>query len=66
MHLKNFYILVPALTISFVEHMLVQKEKIGKKGKNDGVFTDDGFVIGTHNTSFSIIALLCSYSSWLE
>jgi hypothetical protein len=27
--------------------MLVQKEKIGKKGKNDGVFTDDGFVIGS-------------------
>jgi WASH complex subunit 7 len=45
-HLKNFYMIVPALTVSFVEHMLVQKEKIGKKGKSEGIFTDDGFVIG--------------------
>ena len=45
-HLKNFYIVVPALTVSFVEHMLVQKEKIGKKGKSEGIFTDDGFVVG--------------------
>lgn len=45
-HLKNFYMIVPALTLSFVEHMLIQKEKIGKKGKSEGIFTDDGFVVG--------------------
>jgi WASH complex subunit 7 len=45
-HLKNFYIIVPPLTINFVEHMLVAKEKFGKKGKGDSIFTDDGFAIG--------------------
>lgn len=44
-HLKNFFIIVPPLTINFVEHILQGKEKLAKK-KPGGFFTDDGFVIG--------------------
>jgi len=29
-----------------VEHILLLKEKFNKKGKGEGVFTDDGFAIG--------------------
>jgi len=46
-HLKNFYIIVPSLTLNFVEHILLSKEKFNKKGKGEGFFTDDGFAIGT-------------------
>jgi len=51
MHLKNFYILIPALTISFCEAMLSSKERMNKykkgaKNASDGQFTDDGFAIG--------------------
>ncbi|KAJ3639981.1 hypothetical protein Zmor_003307 [Zophobas morio] len=45
-HLKNFYIIVPPLTINFVEHSLTCKERLNKKNKNDAAFTNDGFVIG--------------------
>ena len=45
LHLKNFYIIVPALTINHVENMCVAKEKLLKKNEN-GFFTDDGFAMG--------------------
>lgn len=45
-HLKNFYIMVPALTVNFVDSMLISKEKLAKKGSKEGTFTDDGFAIG--------------------
>jgi WASH complex subunit 7 len=49
-HLRNFYMIVPPLTINFIEHILIMKDKLHKKTKNLGneplVFTDDGFVIG--------------------
>jgi len=45
-HLKNFYSIIPPLTINFVEHSLQQKEKIFKQQPKDGAFTDDGFAIG--------------------
>jgi hypothetical protein len=32
--------------------MLVAKEKFGKKGKGDSVFTDDGFAIGIEQFLF--------------
>jgi len=44
-HLKNFFIIVPALTINFVEHILLGKDKLSKR-KGGGFFTDDGFTIG--------------------
>eukprot|EP01094_Clydonella_sp_ATCC50884_P012957 TRINITY_DN2324_c0_g1_i2.p1 TRINITY_DN2324_c0_g1~~TRINITY_DN2324_c0_g1_i2.p1 ORF type:complete len:1145 (+),score=548.34 TRINITY_DN2324_c0_g1_i2:58-3435(+) len=49
LHLKNFYIIVPAATLNFVEHMLICKDKMkNKKGQQftEGVFSDDGFAIG--------------------
>lgn len=51
LHLKNFFIILPALTISFCESMLSAKEKMmkikkGQKSTSEGQFTDDGFAIG--------------------
>jgi len=45
MHLRNFFVIVPPLTLNFIEHMLVAKDKLQKKGK-ETIFTDDGFAIG--------------------
>ena len=45
-HLKNFYAMIPALTVNFVDSMLISKEKLAKKGSKEGIFTDDGFAIG--------------------
>ena len=44
-HLRNFYVIIPPLILSYVDHMLVAKDRMGKKGKF-GCFTDDGFAIG--------------------
>eukprot|EP01027_Heterolobosea_sp_BB2_P021106 GEZU01030217.1.p2 GENE.GEZU01030217.1~~GEZU01030217.1.p2 ORF type:complete len:420 (-),score=204.15 GEZU01030217.1:32-1207(-) len=44
-HLKNFYIIVPPLTMSFVEYMMISKDKMIKKGK-EASFSDDGFALG--------------------
>ena len=45
-HLGNFYLAVPALTISFVDHMCLAKERYAKKRSEEGTFTDDGFALG--------------------
>lgn len=45
-HLKNFYIFIPALTINYIEHILLAKDRLNKKGKEEVLFTDDGFAIG--------------------
>lgn len=44
-HVHNFYILIPALTLNYIEHSINSKEKIYKKSKG-GMFTDDGFAVG--------------------
>uniref|UniRef100_A0A8B9HRX0 WASH complex subunit 4 n=1 Tax=Astyanax mexicanus TaxID=7994 RepID=A0A8B9HRX0_ASTMX len=46
MHLRNFYMIVPPLTVNFVEHSIGCKEKLNKKNKNGAAFTDDGFAMG--------------------
>lgn len=49
LHLRNFYIIIPSLTHNFIEHMLLNKDKMkSKKGALPGsfCFTDDGFAIG--------------------
>ncbi|KAL0219911.1 hypothetical protein P9112_005564 [Eukaryota sp. TZLM1-RC] len=50
-HLKNFYLLAPALVLSHVEHMQVETEKLMmKKGRartvTRGLFVEDGFSLG--------------------
>ncbi|EGC29177.1 hypothetical protein DICPUDRAFT_43212 [Dictyostelium purpureum] len=49
-HLKNFYIIVPALASNYIDHMINSKDKLFKKSKSIGAetlqFTDDGFAIG--------------------
>ncbi|KAI1883407.1 hypothetical protein AGOR_G00231120 [Albula goreensis] len=46
MHLRNFYMIVPPLTVNFVEHSISCKEKLNKKNKGGAAFTDDGFAMG--------------------
>jgi len=45
-HLKYFYLIIPAATISFIENILVAKDKLTKKKADDMYFTDDGFAVG--------------------
>jgi len=44
-HLRNFYVIIPPLTLNFIEHIMKCKEKLTKK-KPGGFFCDDGFAIG--------------------
>lgn len=44
--MKNFYIIVPALTINYIEYILIAKDKLNKKNKEGALFTDDGFPMG--------------------
>jgi hypothetical protein len=45
-HLRNFYAIVPPLTVNYVEHMIAAKEKISKNNFNGAAFTDDGLPMG--------------------
>eukprot|EP00735_Rhodelphis_limneticus_P013774 TRINITY_DN7727_c0_g1::TRINITY_DN7727_c0_g1_i1::g.8316::m.8316 TRINITY_DN7727_c0_g1::TRINITY_DN7727_c0_g1_i1::g.8316 ORF type:complete len:1220 (+),score=387.87,sp/Q2M389/WASC4_HUMAN/40.43/0.0,WASH-7_mid/PF14744.1/3.7e+03,WASH-7_mid/PF14744.1/2.5e-148,WASH-7_N/PF14745.1/6.7e-108,WASH-7_N/PF14745.1/1.1e-06,WASH-7_C/PF14746.1/1.1e-61 TRINITY_DN7727_c0_g1_i1:76-3660(+) len=45
-HLKNFYAILPPLSINYVQYMLVSKDKLTKKTNKDTTFTDDGFPLG--------------------
>jgi len=45
-HLKNFFVIIPPLTLSFVDHMLAAKDRASQKGKEAFAFTDDGFALG--------------------
>lgn len=47
-HLRNFYAIVPPLTLNFLEKIMTQKEKLHKKGviRQETCFTDDGFALG--------------------
>ena len=45
-HLKNFYLIIPALTVNYIEHITTAKEKIFKKNLDGASFTDDGFSMG--------------------
>ncbi|CAD8128339.1 unnamed protein product [Paramecium sonneborni] len=46
-HLSLFYLIVPTLTLNFIEKMLISKDQIGKKNSTTEVFiSDDGFTLG--------------------
>jgi len=45
-HLENFFVIVPSLILNFVEYLRNCKDKFIKRGQEQGIFTDDGFVIG--------------------
>lgn len=45
-HLKLFVMIIPPLTINFVNYIIAAKEKMSKRNSTSGLFTDDGFVIG--------------------
>ncbi|XP_067685139.1 WASH complex subunit 4-like isoform X2 [Haliotis asinina] len=46
MHLRNFFVILPPLTVNFVEHSISCKEKMNRKNKDMAAFTDDGFAMG--------------------
>ncbi|OAD55585.1 WASH complex subunit 7 [Eufriesea mexicana] len=45
-HLQQFYAIVPPLTLSFVDNLISNKEKMFKKNQIGAAFTDDGFAMG--------------------
>lgn len=45
-HLKTFFMIIPPLTLNFVENLLLCKDKMGKKNTTGAAFTDDGFAMG--------------------
>lgn len=57
-HLQNFYIIIPPLTLNFIEHSINSKEKMYKKSK-EALFTDDGFAVGKKISRNSIILSVC-------
>ncbi|CAG0882697.1 unnamed protein product [Darwinula stevensoni] len=59
-HLKNFHVIVPALTVNYVEYFVATKEKMAKKNKDGAVFTDDGFAMGIAY----ILRLLAQYEDF--
>lgn len=47
MHLRNFFVILPATTYNYVQHIIISKEKLARKNKQEGAtFTDDGFAMG--------------------
>jgi WASH complex subunit 7 len=45
-HLKQFYILIPALSLNCIEHIIRGKEQANKKITTKAFIYDDGFVLG--------------------
>ena len=45
-HLNNFFMLIPVLSINFVEHMTRGKEQISRKLPAKAFIYDDGLVLG--------------------
>jgi len=46
-HLRNFFLVIPALTLSFVDNLRNAKDRMEKSVKGtEAFFTDDGFALG--------------------
>ena len=48
LHLASFYIIIPPLVVNYVEALVADKERLGKRAPDGdfGAFTDDGFPMG--------------------
>ncbi|XP_056000960.1 WASH complex subunit 4-like isoform X5 [Ostrea edulis] len=46
MHLRNFFVILPPLTVNYIEHSISCKEKMSRRNKVGAAFTDDGFSMG--------------------
>jgi hypothetical protein len=46
MPLKNFYTMVPAVSIAYIDHITRGREKLQKRNNTDGFISDDGFALG--------------------
>ncbi|XP_052679123.1 WASH complex subunit 4-like isoform X3 [Crassostrea angulata] len=46
MHLRNFFVILPPLTVNYIEHSISCKEKMSRRNKVGAAFTDDGFAMG--------------------
>lgn len=44
--MKTFYLIVPALTINYIENMMIGKEQINKKLSLKAFINDDGLLLG--------------------
>lgn len=45
-HLKLFYLMIPPLTLSYIEHVQKNKEKLTRRNNRDCFISDDGFPLG--------------------
>lgn len=45
-HLRLFHIMIPPLSLNFVEHVQRGKDKVFKKNNKDAFLSDDGFALG--------------------
>lgn len=47
-HLRYFYMICPPLIVNYVEHMVMARDRVGKKGRagENAVWTDDGLPLG--------------------
>lgn len=63
-HLKNFFLIVPAMSINYIDYFMTAKENIPKKYREGTAFTDDGFAIGLdlnlYNLGIFIVLLKAS------
>lgn len=44
--LKNFYSMIPAVSISYIDHITRGREKLQKRNNTEAFISDDGFAIG--------------------
>jgi WASH complex subunit 7 len=73
-HLDYFYLIVPALTLDFLQHIAEDKETFSKKKREMGNFTDDGFALGiayilkllNQNKSFDSLLWFQAFTDWLK
>ena len=44
--LKNFYVLIPAVSLAYVDHVVKGRDKLQKRNNTDAFISDDGFPLG--------------------